>query len=80
MNKVYEVTKRDGTKQLITNKFLKDIVRAIKNRKYKQDWRKENLYCQMLSNLCFLNGWKRIDEITYGLDCPIVRKYIIEEA
>lgn len=79
MNKIFEATKKDGTRVLLTDGFIRNIVRRARELKYKQAWRTKNATIKMLANFCFCNDYVSIDEVKYGLDKPMRRTNIIRE-
>lgn len=79
MNTIFEATKRDGTRQLLTDGFIRDIFRRARRMNYKQSWRTKRLSIDLLSKFCFCNDYVAIDEVKYGLDRPIRRTNIIRE-
>lgn len=77
MTIIHEVTKKDGTRQLIPDTIFKRIVESVNEMGYTQELRRIKMFGQMLANACYCHGWTRVDRITYGLDCPVRRENII---
>lgn len=65
MNTIFEATRRDGTRQLLTDSFIRNIHRACRKVKTKSSRTRKSL--QMLSQFCFLEDYVQIDVIDYGI-------------
>lgn len=77
MNTIFEATKRDGTRQLLTDGFIRNIHRACRKVKTKSSRARKSL--QMLAQFCYLKDYVRIDVIDYGVDAMRRTELICED-
>lgn len=80
MTVIFEARLEDGSRKLLTDKFMRDIQREVELHGGKSQRKRDKMVADLLSRFCFLNGYTSIDGIMYGINTPMRRANLICEA